>query len=138
MNPFLQGRVVLAVDDDLRIRSYMKTIFENEGIQVIEAREGLEALVLFHKWHTKVELVVTDIRMPCMTGTDLAVSLRSIRPTLPVVFVSGELPLAWMNDPKAGFSFVAKPFAPKLLLDAAAQLLAGLATDRSLPPGAVV
>jgi CheY-like chemotaxis protein len=117
----VSGRLVLVVDDDRRIRSYIKTILQSAGIQVLEAGDGVEALEVFHAWRTRIDLVITDIRMPRMTGTDLAVWLRSDCPALPLIFVSGEAVPLDMADPNKGIFFIEKPFAPKLLLEAASQ-----------------
>ncbi|MBZ5617252.1 MAG: hypothetical protein LAQ69_00770 [Acidobacteriia bacterium] len=54
-----------------------------------------------------------------MTGTELAISLRLDCPAIPLIFVSGEPAPAYLNDPKKGFFFIQKPFAPKVLLEAA-------------------
>jgi len=113
------SHLVLVVDDDSRIRSYIKTILQSADVQVLEAGDGLEALEVFHVWRGRIDLVITDIRMPRMTGTDLAVSLRSNCPAIPLIFVSGEPAPADLNDPKTGFFFIEKPFSPKALLDAA-------------------
>ena len=116
------GRLVLVVDDDARVRQYMKTILESVGIEVVEATEGLEALVLFHRYMARIGLVVTDIRMPGMTGISLAGSLRSICPGLPVLFISGEASEPGMNELDQGLLFIEKPFTSKSLLYAVRQL----------------
>ena len=84
------GRLVLVVDDDSRIRLYIRTILQSVGVQVLEAGDGLEALEVFHASKSRVDLVITDIRMPRMSGTDLASSLRSDAPAIPLILVSGE------------------------------------------------
>ena len=117
----VSGHLVLVVDDDSRIRSYIKTILQSAGVQVLEAGDGVEALEVFHAWHTRIDLVITDIRMPRMTGTDLAIWLRSDCPAIPLIFVSGEAAPVDMVDAKDGVFFIEKPFAPKVLLEAASQ-----------------
>lgn len=117
------GRLVLVVEDTPRIRLYIKTILESADVQVLEAGDGLEALEVFHHWGSKIDLVITDIRMPRMTGTDLANSLRSDCPTIPVMFVSGEVAPLDLNDPKGRRSFIEKPFTPQVLLDAIGRFL---------------
>ena len=119
----LAGRLVLVVDDDSRVRAYIRRILENVGVGVLEAADGLEALEVFRACHSDIELVITDIRMPRMTGTDLAISLRSLLPAIPLVFVSGDPAPADMHDPGRRLVFVEKPFAPKTLLEAAASVL---------------
>ena len=119
----LGGHLVLVVDDDTRVRSYIRAILQSAGVNVLEAGDGLEALEVFHASKSRVELVITDIRMPRMSGTDLASSLRSDAPAIPLILVSGEGAPADMIDPGNGVLFIEKPFAPKVLLEAASQFL---------------
>jgi len=119
----MSGNLVLVVDDDPRIRTYIRKVLQRTGVHVLEAGDGIEALEVFQAWGGRIDLVITDIRMPRMTGTDLAVSLRSVSPTVPLIFVSSESVPPLMNDPKDGFFFIEKPFAPKALLNAAGQVL---------------
>ena len=117
------GRLVLVVDDDAQIRAYIKTILKGADFQVLEAADGVNALEVFDVWRKSIDLVITDIRMPRMTGRDLARSLRSQRPAIPVLFVSGESASPDLNDPGKGFFFLEKPFGPKALLDIVRRLL---------------
>ncbi len=119
------GRLVLVVDDDSRIRSYIRTILQSAGVHVLEAGDGLEALEVFHASKSRVDLVITDLRMPRMSGMDLATSLRSDVPAIPLILVSGEGVPRDLIDPGNGVLFIEKPFAPKTLLEAANQFLAG-------------
>ena len=119
----LEGPLVLVVDDDSRIRSYIKTVMQNAGFHVLEADDGLAALELFYVWRDRIDLVITDIRMPRMKGTDLAISLRRDCPAIPLIFVSGEPIPANMEIPGSEFLFLEKPFAAAALLDAARRFL---------------
>ncbi|HLK69243.1 MAG TPA: response regulator [Bryobacteraceae bacterium] len=109
--------LALVVDDDVRIRMYVKTVLESALFEVVEARDGMEAIQLFRKLDQTIDLVVTDIRMPRMTGIQFAESLRSESPHTPLIFISAE-PVN--PDTFAGpddFGFVEKPFAPATLID---------------------
>ena len=117
------GPLVLVADDDSQIRRYIKIVIESAGVQVFEAEDGFEALEVFRVWRGRIDLVITDIRMPRMKGTDLAISLRRECPTIPLIFVSGEPVPADMNIPGDGFLFIEKPFAARVLLDAASRYL---------------
>jgi len=117
------SHMILVVDDDTIIRTYIKSILQHAGGQVIEAGDGVEALELFRAWQHRIDLVITDIRMPRMTGTELARLIRSACPAIPLIFVSGEARSLGLNDPENGFSFAEKPFAPRTLLDATRQFL---------------
>jgi len=117
------GHLILVVDDDCGVRSYIKAILQHAGDRVLEAADGLEALEVFHSSRGRIDLVITDIRMPRMAGTELARSIRADYPTIPLIFVSGEPATDEMNDPGNGLLFVEKPFAPRVLLDAANRFL---------------
>jgi two-component system cell cycle sensor histidine kinase/response regulator CckA len=119
----LDGYLALVVDDDARIRAYIRTVLESAGVRVVEARDGVEALAAFEDRRGQLDLVVTDIRMPHMTGTDLAISIRSLAPDTPVIFVSGEPAPVDGNNPKGGSLFVEKPFSPRVLLEATHRFL---------------
>ena len=118
----LNGHLVLVVDDDFRIRFYVKTILQSAEFRVLEAGDGLEALEVFRASRDRIALVITDIRMPRMSGRDLAKHLRLDRPGIPLIFVSGEPAPVDTNDSTNGFLFIEKPFAPKTLLEAARRL----------------
>ena len=118
----LGGHLVLIVDDDLRIRSYIRTILQGASVEVLEAGDGLTALEVFRVWRNKIDLVITDIRMPRMSGTELAMSLRLDHPGIPLIFVSGDPVPADTIDSETGFLFIEKPFGPKVLLEAARQV----------------
>lgn len=117
----VRGHLVLVVDDDSMVRSYIRWVLQCADVQVLEARDGLEALEVFHAWRDRIDLVITDIRMPRMTGTELAASLRSDSPAIPLIFVSGEPAPVDMKDTRREFLFIEKPFRPQELLDAASR-----------------
>ena len=118
-----RGHVVLVVDDDPLIRWYAEAILQTADLKVLVARDGVEAIELFHSWRGSIDLVITDIRMPRMSGTDLAAALRSENPAIPLIFISGETAPESDGQLQGRFLFVEKPFTPRVLLDAAHQLL---------------
>jgi two-component system cell cycle sensor histidine kinase/response regulator CckA len=119
----LGSPLVLVVDDDSQIRRYIKIVMQSAGVQVLEAEDGFEALEVFRVWRGRIDLVITDIRMPRLKGTDLAILLRRESSTIPLIFVSGEPIPPDMNIPGKEFLFIEKPFAAKVLLDAACRFL---------------
>ena len=116
INQDLSGRLVLVVDDDFRVRSYIRMVLKSANAQVLEAGDGLEALEVFHAWRDKLAVVITDVRMPHMSGTELAISIRQDDPAIPLIFVSGEP--GNTSDSKRRFLFIEKPFGPEALLEA--------------------
>jgi DNA-binding NtrC family response regulator len=130
--------LVLVVDDDSEIRSYIRTILTYHGVQVLEAIDGADALDAFHAWSDRIHLVVSDIRMPRMTGIDLAAAVGSVSPSLPFIFVSGDPTSMDRHGLKNRFLFLEKPFAPKAMWDAARQFLAQIPAPAAQGTGSSV
>ena len=78
---------VLIVDDEKNIRSGLALAFEDEGYDTLEAENGQIAWNLINK--KSVDLVITDLRMPVMSGYDLLKRVSSTFPTLPVIVLTG-------------------------------------------------
>ena len=105
---------VLVVDDDAAVRSLTCRILRSKGYHVIEAADGAAALGLGAEQVRRIDLVVTDIVMPRMSGVRLARELREMRPGLPVLYMSGHaqelVDFGRPLDP--GEAFIEKPFTP--------------------------
>ncbi len=87
LNP---GGSILIVDDDETVKSVLVRIFREEGYNVIDAVDGMGAIVLVQRYKPEnLIAVITDIIMPKMNGLELAKELRKISPKLKVVFMSG-------------------------------------------------
>jgi CheY-like chemotaxis protein len=116
----LTGITILCVDDEDLPRTLRKLILQKQGYQVITATSGEEALVLLEKGG--VRLVLTDQLMPGMTGTELTKLVKSVRPTMPVILISGvnEIP----PDAIYADRFISKVGGPELLFDTVAEILA--------------
>ena len=83
------GGTVLLVEDNADVRTLFSGFLRQAGFTVIEAADGRGALDVFDAQSDAVDLVVTDVVMPNMSGPALAASLRARRPDLKVIFVSG-------------------------------------------------
>jgi CheY-like chemotaxis protein len=81
---------VLCVDDDIRHLRARTAILEQQGYKTLSAENGVKALVLLRA-NKHIGLVVLDYQMPSMNGAELAKRIRRLRPTLPIMMVSGEL-----------------------------------------------
>jgi DNA-binding NtrC family response regulator len=110
------SRNILVVDDDSEIRSLTRTFLEHEGYNVFTCENADRAIHLFKR--SKIDLLITDYSMPNRSGMDLAREAKAIRPTLPVLIVSGmlleqaQLELMRIRN----WNFLPKPFSlPKLL-----------------------
>jgi len=81
---------VLCVDDDVRYLSARSAVLEQNGYKTLSAENGAKALMLLRS-DKHIGLVVLDYQMPNMNGAELAKRIRRLRPTLPIVMVSGEV-----------------------------------------------
>jgi two-component system cell cycle sensor histidine kinase/response regulator CckA len=96
------------VDDEEPLRHYVARVMEDDGFHVITAGDGVEALSLLEQSGSLVELVITDVAMPGMTGPELATRLAT-RPTPPpVLFMTGGYVSAELPGP-----LLTKPFLPQ-------------------------
>jgi len=113
-------RVALAVDDEELVCHLTARILSDAGFRVIEAHSGDEAIALLGTLAPDgIDLVVSDIAMPGMTGVQLAAKIATQWPAVPVLLVSGH------GGPDSGYqgSFLPKPFTPEALLSAVSALL---------------
>src|SRR6266436_4130089 len=78
-------RVVLVVDDEEAVRRIARLILERAGHCVLEAPDGLRALELLYTYSGPIDLVVCDVVMPHLTGTELVERLRKEQPDLKVL-----------------------------------------------------
>ena len=118
--------VVLVVDDEEPIRRVARRVLESGGYEVLDAANGLEALQLLDKG-TAIDLLMADLRMPQLGGSEMARRFRAARPDLKVLYVSGftdelfdDRQLLWDGE-----AFLDKPFSPRGLVEAASLLLNG-------------
>lgn len=86
----IQGSgLILLVDDEEIIRDTGKDILEDMGYTVLLAENGSEAVELFKKHHTKIDVVVTDMAMPVMNGYDAFLKMKEIDPNCKIIISSG-------------------------------------------------
>jgi CheY-like chemotaxis protein len=102
---------ILCVDDEETPRTLRKLILQKQGYQVVTAASGAEALELLNR--ENFNLVLSDQMMPGMTGTELTRSVKAMRPTMPVILISGvnEIP----EDANYADRFISKVGGPELL-----------------------
>ncbi len=94
---------ILVVDDEPDVVATATAFFEDMAKEVLSAYDGESALALALS-RDDIDVVLTDIRMPGMSGTEFAARLRQTRPGLPVVLTS-----AYVDAPP-GLPFVPKPW----------------------------
>ncbi len=116
------SEVVLLVEDDATVRNYVWRILESYGYHVLVATNGVEAIRLAERSRAQLDLLVTDIVMPLLDGTEVYKRLKRTYSGLRVVYMTGyvEIRDSKMNEltlPKCG-RLVTKPFRAATLLQA--------------------
>ncbi len=124
----LTGRgTVLLVEDEDAVRSFAARALGQRGYRVLEATTGTEALEVFASHNGEVDLVVSDVVMPEMDGPTLMKHLRSERPDVKIIFISGYAEDAFRRNlsDNEEFMFLQKPFDLKELAAAVKAALQG-------------
>lgn len=117
----------LVADDDAPVRRIIREILEARGVEVIEARDGLEAISIFRKEH--VDLVVTDFLMPRVDGMQVVRGIRMSgeRGNIPLVLMSaiskGHIIEEQADAPDY---YMNKPFKPRKMAKLLEKVLAGI------------
>ena len=116
---------VLLVEDETAVREAAKRMLRKYGFVVIEAKNGNDALSLWREHAECVDVVLTDVVMPAMGGADLVRSLRTTRPDLRVVFMSGytQGTLEIAPAEEAATRFLPKPFTADQLVGTLRELI---------------
>jgi PAS domain S-box-containing protein len=128
----LSGTLLVAEDDDA-LRGLIQAMLVEGGYEVLIARSGDEALELASTHEAGIDALVTDVVMPGMRGPELAARLRSTRPDLPVVFISGYGNHRFDQELRPGDRFLTKPFGMQALLTALSETLGGPDARRTVP-----
>jgi CheY-like chemotaxis protein len=116
---------ILLVEDEPTVRASVRRLLEWHGYTVIEARNGADAVAIYEDNEARVDLVLTDLVMPEMGGLELIERLRSRRPGLKVLFMSGYTEQAALRNGSVprGSGFVEKPFTVETLMRRLRQVL---------------
>ena len=77
------------VDDDVRILALTGEMLRLAGYRVLKANVASEAVLIFERNAAEIDLVLSDVQMPGLTGPELAGRLRQRNPDLPIVFMTG-------------------------------------------------
>lgn len=105
---------ILLVDDERMVRDLVGAILQRHGYAVLEAQGGAEALRICHEHAGPIHLLLTDVLMPEMNGRTLAERIRSFRPDIRILYMSGytgDVFPAHLDDQTA-MAYIRKPFTP--------------------------
>ncbi len=122
----LTGRTVLLVEDDPGILDLTRYLLESDGLRVLSAETGEDALKLWKAHRDKVSLLFTDIVLPGeLSGRDLALKILAEKPSLPVLYTSGYSSVGSDQSYFTNTNFLPKPFQPAVLQRIVRAALAG-------------
>lgn len=110
--------LVIVVDDQLSILTMLRSFLGGSGFRVLTASSGRQALRICMRMKRPIAAMITDVRMPEMSGFDLATKAGELYPEMPVVFMSGGFgEFATEVKQRAGkrTAFLEKPFSWVLL-----------------------
>jgi DNA-binding NtrC family response regulator len=107
---------VLVVDDDEHVGRIAAIILMQKGYEVLQACNGLEALMVYSSYRQKIDLVLTDVDMPQMNGLELAGRIRGRDPARRILLMSGGTSEDLGNS--KDHPFLAKPFLSTQLIAA--------------------
>jgi excisionase family DNA binding protein len=118
------GPLVLVVDDDARVREFIRVNLEMEGYSVAEASSGEEALTAIDGSQAP-DLVLLDVVMPGIDGWQMLQRMQERHGSIPVIMFSGKVDAASVADAasRGAQGFIAKPFDPQQLIERAKALV---------------
>ena len=113
----LAAGTILLVEDDEYVRASTRNVLRRAGYVVLEAASAAEALRVAEGYEPAIDMLLTDVVLPRMTGPQLADRLRATRPGLPVLFMSGYTDEAIVEHGilEAGLAYIEKPITVDLL-----------------------
>ncbi|MFH0943824.1 MAG: response regulator [Planctomycetota bacterium] len=124
--PVPGGETILLVEDDVAAGRLLRRVLEREGYRVILARNGKDALALREESAERLDMLLTDVIMPVLSGPELVSIMREHQPGLPALFMSGYTDdvLARHGFSAADVDLVRKPFSPRELVRRVGEFLA--------------
>lgn len=114
------SETILVVDDESMLLTMAETIFGDYGYKVLTAGSGQKALAMLSKDDIKVDLLVTDLVMPAMSGRELIERARQLKPGVKILCMSG---CVLSPEQQVGLTYLQKPFTSRDLLGKARHVL---------------
>jgi PAS domain S-box-containing protein len=107
------SETILLVEDDADVRAFISDVLETHGYRVLQARDGVEAIGVIDAHPQPVALLLTDVIMPRMGGSEVAARLTRVRPALKVLYISGYPGETMVRDGALApeLTFLQKPFS---------------------------
>ena len=115
----MTSATILLADDEPAIRSLIEAALTAEGYRVLPAKNGVEALRVFEEHGSEIDMLITDMRMPYVDGTELIAALQARRSGLKCLCISG-----YAVQAETGMPILSKPFSRRELLQSVQRVLA--------------
>jgi PAS domain S-box-containing protein len=121
------SETVLLVEDDDMVRTLVRETLERDGYRILDAPGPLEARRISDLTKEPIQLLITDVIMPKVSGRELAEQLIESRPSMKVLYMSGYTDNAVVNSGilKKEVAFIQKPFTPAALAEKVREVLEG-------------
>ncbi len=118
-------QTILLVEDEPGILKLCKLILERNGYTVLAFENAADALQMAERYHETIDLLVTDVMLPEMNGSELSKKLLATRPDLQILFISGYTAdiIAHNTILDRKINFIQKPFNPKALTTTVSTIL---------------
>jgi two-component system cell cycle sensor histidine kinase/response regulator CckA len=122
---------ILVLEDDPSNREVVAAVLRSDGHIVLQASTGRAALEVCYQHASPIELMISDVTLPDLSGRVVALRSRKVHPELAVLFVSGTPVAGWSEDDRRNFSilgprtadFLEKPFSPSVLAEKVRNLI---------------
>jgi two-component system cell cycle sensor histidine kinase/response regulator CckA len=122
----LEGKeTILFVEDESSIRQVILYTFGLRGYKVFTAQDGISAIQLYEEHKQEIDLVITDLGLPGMTGIDVFKKLKGLNPEVKIIITSGFLEQDIMNIllVAGAKAFIQKPYQPISVLQTVREVL---------------
>ncbi|HTK86649.1 MAG TPA: PAS domain S-box protein [Nitrospiraceae bacterium] len=118
---------VLVVEDQQSVRGFVRNLLMLNGYRVLEAADGAEAMRICRQHPGEIQLVVTDLVMPGMSGRELAERITKEQPEVKMLYMSGytDDSVVLTGGAQAGIVFLQKPFSPTTFTHKVREILNG-------------
>lgn len=113
--------VILLAEGDPVVRAMLEKLLKQGGYDLLVAQDGQDAIQKSADQKGRIDLLVSNVQMPGMTGSDLAKEMRQSRPDLRVMLTSSYEQGLLVLD--TGWQFIQKPYVIKVLLDKIVELI---------------